>query len=242
MKALDQGETITSRAREAIRRAILNGDLQPGQLYAVNSVAQTLGVSRTPAREALIQLSAEGMVQFERNRGFVVRHATAEDLREIFALRLLLEVPATYAAAQIATKEQTETLEEHLSAMREEELHGDAESFLAADRGFHRSLLLIAGNVRLADYVDSLRNVVLMSGVSTAGRTESIEQILEPHITILEYVSGHEAEAAADAMREHIVNTGRLLLRQDFGDDAVTEFEAHLLGMKQTLPPWQSGV
>jgi DNA-binding GntR family transcriptional regulator len=228
LEALRDEGSITARAAEELRRAILRGDLQPGTLYAVHTVAKELGVSRTPAREALIKLAAEGMIRFERNRGFIVRHAAAQDLQEIFTLRLLLEVPATSAAAQLATAADVRVLEEHIESMRHEKDTDDAESFLAADRGFHRSLLLIGHNVRLAEFVDGLRNVVLMSGVSTANRSESISDILDPHVEILEHVRRRDPEAAAESMRVHLLDTGRRLLRQQFGDGAVAAFDQQL--------------
>jgi DNA-binding GntR family transcriptional regulator len=231
LDTLRHEDSITARAAEELRRAILRGDLQPGTLYAVHSVAKELGVSRTPAREALIKLAAEGMVRFERNRGFVVRHATAQDLQEIFALRLLLEVPATSAAAQLATDADLSVLEKNIESMRHEKETADGESFLAADRGFHRSLLLVGHNVRLAEFVDGLRNVVLMSGVSTLP-SESISDILHPHIEILEHVRRHDPESAAEAMRVHLLDTGRRLLHQEFGTGAVSAFDQQLRLMR----------
>ena len=110
MEPLQLEGSITARVTDALRRAILSGDLQPGVLQAVHTVAGELGVSRTPVREALINLAAQGMVRIERNRGFVVLHASAHDLQEIFSLRLLLEVPAARAATMAATETGLATL------------------------------------------------------------------------------------------------------------------------------------
>lgn len=235
VESLQDNGSITDRATEELRRSILRGDLRPGTLYSVHVIAKELGVSRTPAREALIKLSAEGMVQFERNRGFIVRHATEQDLREIFTLRLVLEVPTTSIATQVATEADIAILEEHIDVMRREHDTGDAENFLARDRSFHRSLLLVGGNVRLAEFVDGLRNAVLMSGVSTANQSETIAEILDPHIKILDHMCKRDPVAAAEAMRVHLLNTGRKLLRQEFGDDAVTAFDDQLRLMGQGL-------
>src|SRR5215212_7531487 len=232
LRSLRPEEPMTVRAADVLRRAILNGGLKPGTLYSVHTVANDLGVSRTPAREALIKLAAEGLVRFERNRGFVVRHTTERDLREIFSLRLLLEVPATYAAAQVATDADVAVLEQHIATMRHEQEHGDAERFLWADRGFHRALLLVGGNTRLAEFVDGLRNVVLMSGVSTANRPGSISDILAQHVELLEHVRRRDPEAAAEAMRLHLLQTGRLLLRQEFGEDAASAFDRQLAQLR----------
>jgi DNA-binding GntR family transcriptional regulator len=222
MQPLANEGSMADRATAALRAAILNGDLEPNTLHAVHTVADRLGVSRTPVREALIRLAADGMVTVHRNRGFVVLHTSAEDLRQIFSLRLLLEVPATRAAALVATDDDIAALEADIERMRQ--AMDDAETFLRADRQFHRTLLTISGNDRLAEFVDGLRNIVLSTGVSTANRSESIEEILEPHVDLLTRVREHDAAGAARSMYEHVLQTARKLIRQEFGDDEATAF------------------
>ncbi|WP_432990609.1 GntR family transcriptional regulator [Dactylosporangium sp. CA-233914] len=219
---------MTDRATSELRSAILRGEFEPGTLHAVHTVAERLGVSRTPVREAVIRLAGEGLVRVQRNKGFVVLGHSPDDLCEIFSLRLLLEVPATRVAAAIATAEDIAALEADIQRMREAMDAGDAERFLREDRQFHRTLLTISGNERLAEFVDSLRNVVLSSGVSTANRTESIEEILDPHLDLLRLVAAHQPEEAASSMRQHLVQTGEKLLGQEFGPDATTQFQAIL--------------
>jgi DNA-binding GntR family transcriptional regulator len=228
MEPLLQEGSMTDRATAALRSAILRGDLEPNTLHAVHTVAERLGVSRTPVREALIRLATEGLVSVQRNRGFVVLRHSSEDLCEIFSLRLLLEVPAARAAAALASPADIEALEANVARMREAMGRGDAERFLREDRQFHRTLLSVSGNERLAEFVDSLRNVVLNRGVSTANRTESIEEILEPHLELLRLVRDHEPEEAAASMRTHLVQTGEKLLAQEFGPDAAAQFRAIL--------------
>jgi DNA-binding GntR family transcriptional regulator len=224
MEPLQSEGSMTDRATSALRSAILRGDLEPNTLHAVHTVAESLGVSRTPVREALIRLAAEGMVRVQRNRGFVVLRHSPQDLVEIFSLRLLLEVPATRAAASMATADHVAALEADIARMRDAMSADDAELFLREDRQFHRTLLSISGNERLAEFVDSLRNVVLSSGVSTANRTESIGEILEPHLELLRLVRDGKPAAAAASMREHLVSTGHKLLTQEFGDEAAARF------------------
>jgi DNA-binding GntR family transcriptional regulator len=112
--------------------------------------------------------------------------------------------------------------------MRQAKDDDDAETFLRADRQFHRTLLSISGNSRLAEFVDSLRNVVLGTGVSTANQTESIEEILEPHVELLRLVREHDAPGAARSMHRHVLETGRKLIGQEFGDDETAAFHTAL--------------
>ena len=91
--------SLTARVRESIRQAIIDGSLEPGSLHSVQSLADIFKVSRTPVREALIDLAGADMVEFERNRGVRILETSVHDLEEILVLRILLEVPATHRAA-----------------------------------------------------------------------------------------------------------------------------------------------
>lgn len=224
MQPLASEGSMADRATAALRTAILNGDLEPDTLHAVHTVADRLGVSRTPVREAVIRLAADGMVRVHRNRGFIVLHTTAAELGQIFSLRLLLEVPAARAAATLATDEDIAALEADIERMRQAMDAQDAETFLRADRQFHRTLLTVSGNDRLAQFVDGLRNVVLSTGVSTANQSESIEEILEPHVELLELVRAHDSAGAARSMHRHILETGHRLIQQEFGDQESAKF------------------
>ncbi len=102
LREIKAESSITDRVRESIRQAIIDGELAPGSLHSVQSLANIFKVSRTPVREALIDLAGADMVEFERNRGVRILETSVNDLEEILVLRILLEVPATHrAAAQI---------------------------------------------------------------------------------------------------------------------------------------------
>jgi DNA-binding GntR family transcriptional regulator len=98
MERLAQTASVNARVLSSLRAAVITGELAPGSLYSVQTLADQLGVSRTPVREALIKLAQQGMVRFERNRGVRVLLTSLHDLEEVFALRLLLEPPAVQRA------------------------------------------------------------------------------------------------------------------------------------------------
>lgn len=228
--------SLTERVADQLRQAILDGEFEPGSIYSVHAIAQELGVSRTPVREALIRLAAQGMVRFERNRGFVVLRSSSQDLQEIFCLRLLLEVPAARAAALRATPAAVAQLEAEAEQMKAATEDDDAAALLVADRGFHRALLTLGGNSRLAEFVDGLRDVVLTRGVSTANRSRPARDVLAPHLELLDHVRRRDAAAAARTMYEHVATTARLLLAQEFGADAVAELDRRIAEMVPDLP------
>lgn len=210
--------SITERVRASIREAIIDGRLAPGSLHSVQTLASSFGVSRTPVREALIDLEGRGMVEFERNRGVRILQTSIHDLEEILSLRILLEVPAAYRAAEQATEETANELSDELIAMRRAARERDEKTMMAHDRRFHEIINEASGNSRLAVYVDSLRDLILTRGASTVGRSRDLPSIVREHETIIAAIEANDPGAAAAAMKSHLVNTASLLLRQE--DDA----------------------
>src|ERR1700754_4253911 len=100
------------RVRDLLEEAILEGELQPGERLRAEALAQRFGTSRTPVREALLQLEAQGLVDVEPNRGAVVRAFDADDLRDLYEVRALLEPQAAARAATRISADDIERLEE----------------------------------------------------------------------------------------------------------------------------------
>lgn len=200
---------------EVVRASIIGGDLAPGELYSVADLAETLHVSRTPVREALIELATRGMVRFERNRGVRILGTSINDLEQIFEIRLMLEVPAARRAVSRMPPDDVKAMRGHLASMERAADAGDVARLWVHDRQFHRALMNASGNRRLAEYVDTLRDMVLVRGVTTAGRARSLEAIVGEHRAILERVEAGDAEGTAAALRAHIEQTARLLIAQE---------------------------
>lgn len=212
---------LSARAREAIRSAIILGQLAPGTLHSVQALANRFGISRTPVREALIDLSKQGMVRFERNRGVRILETSVHDLEEILAIRLLLEPPATYRAVAQLTPAGLRELEIEVDKMASASDRGDRFSFMRHDRRFHSIVLGMSGNRRLQEFVDQIRDLVVARGNSTLGTTRSPRELVDEHRVILDRIRGGDALGAASAMREHISRTGCLLIAQEGGDPDV---------------------
>jgi DNA-binding GntR family transcriptional regulator len=224
VKQVRQTTAVNAQVLDALRAAVITGELPAGTLHSVATLAGQLGVSRTPVREALIKLAQQGMVRFERNRGVRILQTSLHDLEEVFALRLLLEVPATRRAVQLlGTATQAATLRELrrvFAAMESAAAADDEFRMWEHDRRFHRVLLEASGNGRLAEYVDGLRDMVLRRGVSTAHQSRTLEVIVEEHRVVLERVLAGDADGAAEAMRVHILHTAELLVAQEAGAEA----------------------
>lgn len=213
---------------EKIRQSIVDGELKPGTLYSIYQLAEELGVSRTPVREAVLNLADAGMLTIERNRGIRVRGLSVRDLYEIFDLRLLLEVPSAARAARINNPELTSSLYAHLGTMRDAIRQRDVSAFAASDRALHTEILLAGGNGRLLHQVNALRDATQAMGASTVNESRGAHQIEQEHVPIVQAIAAANPVAAAAAMRVHLIETGLLLMKQIA---AVTG---------ETLPdPWQ---
>ncbi|MEV5301940.1 GntR family transcriptional regulator [Amycolatopsis methanolica] len=215
MRQIGNDANLAGKILDELKSAIVNGELVAGSLYSVHDLAERLGVSRTPVREALIQLAERGMVRFERNRGVRILQTSLHDLEEVFAIRLLLEVPATHRAVTQRTAAWVKELGAQLKAMRAAAEKRDEATFMAADRRFHEVINEASGNVRLARYIDSLRDMVLLRGASTVDTSRSLSDILAEHEEIFALIEAGKADEAAESMRAHLLNTARLLIGQE---------------------------
>jgi len=206
-----------SRTREvfhAVREAIIRGELRAGELYSVADLADDFGVSRTPVREALIELASRGMVRFERNRGVRVVEWGLSDLLEIFELRIMIEVPLARKAAEAGDPEFIAALTDNVERTRAVAATAEQHEFWDLDREFHRMILQKAGNRRAEKYIETLRDLILLRDATTAGRSRSWDAILAEHVAILDAFRSGSPDEVATAMRHHLDQTLRLLAAQ----------------------------
>ncbi|MEV4103419.1 GntR family transcriptional regulator [Nonomuraea sp. NPDC049649] len=209
--------SLAAQTYEAIRRAIVTGELAPGSLHSVVDIAAQLGVSRTPVREALLQLATHGVVRFERSRGVRILEVSTRDIEEIYTLRYLLEVPSAYRAAPLMTDERLAQLSKALERMRQACEVGDERLFQEEDVLFHELILEVAGNTRVTQSVATMRAQMAARGLSTT-KTRTLWDIWRVHERILERLQARDEQGAAEAMRDHLLETTRLLITQSTGD------------------------
>ena len=185
------------RLRDLLEEAILEGDLKPGERLRAEALAQRFGTSRTPIREALLQLEAQGLVDVEPNRGAVVRSFDRDDLFDLYQLRALLEP----RAAALATPRISEQDIEALHALCE------AEDHMAANEAFHRIILEAAGSPRLLDAMRAAtgipRTFRSVFWHDERQREESLEVL--PDRRLVGAFNARDADLAEAVMRMHIL-------------------------------------
>ncbi|REE96454.1 GntR family transcriptional regulator [Thermomonospora umbrina] len=214
MREIVGAHNLNRQVSEALREAIHTGELRPGELYSVSRLAERMGVSRTPVREALLGLVDTGLVRVERNRGFRVVRRDPRHIAEVFHLRLLLEVPATRLAARHPAPDLLDALRGELAEMRRAADDRDEARFMRHDRAFHDLILASGGNALLTSTVAGLRDTITTVGASTVDQTRSLTDIAAEHAPILDALAAGDETAAASAMRHHVAHTGELLLAQ----------------------------
>jgi len=197
----------------AVRDGMTAGELVPDQTYSVYQLADLLGVSRSPVREALLRLAEAGLVEIARNRGFRVVLPRARDVEEIFEVRLALEVPAAHRAAEVATDADRARLRSLLDRMAAAAAAGHETAYFDADRALHRALLEIAGNRRATRVVDDLRATTALLGPRTTATGRTLTGIHAEHEPVVAAVLAGDPGAAARAMGDHLTRTGALVAR-----------------------------
>lgn len=205
--------SLRERARDAIRASIISGDLVPDGVYSVAVLAQRLGVSATPIREALFDLGSEGLIEVLPKRGLRIPRLSDADLDEITSLRLMLEVPPIAALAADGTLllrhgEQAAARLDDIAAQTERAARGgDIIGFLTADKAFHMGLLELTGNRRLIELVGRLRDQSRLYGLSGLHASGALARSAAEHAGILAAVRGRDAAGATARMERHLRHT-----------------------------------
>ncbi|MHB8394740.1 MAG: GntR family transcriptional regulator [Candidatus Dormibacteria bacterium] len=199
--------SLRDRARHAIWASIVAGEVEAGQIYPVAHFTARLGVSATPIREALFDLTGTGIVEVVRNRGFRVPVITDRDLDNLLDLRMMLERPAVVRVAEQNLLGDPSELRELAEAILERARRGDISSFLSADRHFHGELLQRAGNPRLTEIVMNLRDQTRLYGLGHLAESGRLVESARIHVDLLEALERGDGAAADNLMQRHLRHT-----------------------------------
>jgi DNA-binding GntR family transcriptional regulator len=187
---------------ELLRQRIFSRALAPGDWIDELKIAEELEISRTPLREAIKVLATEGLVTMKMRRGAYVTEVNDKDLRDVFHLMAVLEADAAVTAAQTATDEQLEELNDlHLQL---EKSTKDRVQFFTINEAFHVKLLEVANNRWRDQMVADLRKVMKLNRAQSLLKAGRIQESLAEHTAIMAALNKRDAKAAQMAMRLHI--------------------------------------
>jgi DNA-binding GntR family transcriptional regulator len=198
--------TGAAAAEEAIRDAILQGSLLPGQELRESVLAERLGVSRTPVREALLSLEAAGLVEAPRGRSARVRKRTPEDLMKAYELRAVIEAYAAGQAAQVIQREAIDLLNASCERFEGNLSVDDAGVLVRENQAFHRLIHQNCDNPRLPPIVRQLTEMPLVYSAYAWYSRDRRFRSHKQHVAMTEAFDRRDSTAAADIMHEHIID------------------------------------
>ena len=189
-----------------LREAILKGDLEPGERLMEIALANRLGVSRTPIREAIRKLELEGLVVMIPRRGAQVASITKKDLQDVLEVRSSLEVLATELACERINAEQLDALKGALNRFEEVLGSGDVSVIARADVDFHDVIFSATGNARLVQILNNLREQMYRYRLEYLKDFSSHARLLEEHRQLMEAIAARDQKNAAMIIKAHIEN------------------------------------
>ncbi|MGE5598300.1 MAG: GntR family transcriptional regulator [Bacteroidota bacterium] len=216
---LDNYKPLRELVFEALREAIVKGVLKPGERMMEIQLAEEMGVSRTPVREAIRKLELEGLVAMVPRKGAYVASLSMKDIVEVFEIRGALEGLAAELAAERITEEELEELERYLVRITESIESDDLSSMVEVDTDFHSQLYRASRNERLSLIISNLREQIQRFRKTSLSLPGRMRAALEEHKKIVEALSARDGALARRLAEEHIENAEQSLMDVIRGGD-----------------------
>ncbi|MEO3974436.1 GntR family transcriptional regulator [Streptomyces sp. CAU 1734] len=199
-----QRHSVRGQILQALRTALIDGDLIPGEVYSAPALGDRFGVSATPVREAMQQLAAEGAVEVVPNRGFRVTVRTPRELAELAELRALIEAPVVLRLARTVPAGRWRELRPSAEATMAAAAAGDRVLYAEADRAFHRALLALSGNDQLVTVADDLhRRAQWPLTASPAVHRADLMADAAEHLALLDALAADDSAMVRRLVRAH---------------------------------------
>ncbi|MFE9434478.1 FCD domain-containing protein [Streptomyces sp. NPDC006640] len=200
-----QRASVRGQILDALRTALVAGELAPGEVYSAPALGDRFGVSATPVREAMQQLALEGAVEVVPNRGFRVIERGTRELAELAEIRGLIEVPVMLRLARTVSAAQWTELRPLAEATVRAASSGCRATYAETDRTFHRAVLALAGNAQLVRIADDLHRRAqwpLVGGPVSRGRADLVADAAE-HTALLDALIAGDLAVVQALVREH---------------------------------------
>lgn len=199
-------------AYERIKKLLTTGQLEFGKIYSANQFAEILGVSRTPVREALLQLTTEGYLVSTLGRGFKIRDFSQKEVKDFFETRQMIEVYVIEHLVNLLDEDDFRYLEECCLRMRKNLGAAQTMAFLEADKDFHMSLVRRYHNLFFESIMGDIRNLISIFGQRALSHPGRTREVIEEHERILQSLRQMNRKEAVDAMVFHLDTTEKYLL------------------------------
>lgn len=209
---LDNYKPLRELVFESLREAIIMGNLRPGERLMEIQLAEQMGVSRTPVREAIRKLELEGLVVMVPRKGAYVAGLSIKDIADVFEIRKALEGLAAELAADRISDEEIENLERVLHRLADSVEHKKLDEFIDVDTEFHAVLFQAGRNDRLSQMISNLREQIHRFRNTSLSMPGRMTAALEEHRKIVEAISQHDVDEAKRLAQEHIENAENTIM------------------------------
>jgi DNA-binding GntR family transcriptional regulator len=214
-----QGQkTLREAVYERLKQAIVEGQIAPGEHLVETKLAERLGVSRIPVREALLRLEREQLVSASA-KGLIVSSITRTNIQEVYAIRAALEALGCRLAAEKITPEEKAQLGDILRRSRDCITANDITGLTACDIEFHDVLIAASRNATLKKVLDQLRDSVRRLRAVSIALPGRPEQVLKDHTAIADAVCAGDGERAQSLVHAHILDAAQRLLESVTDDN-----------------------
>jgi phosphonate utilization transcriptional regulator len=202
---LVQANSLSTLVQKEIERLILAGDLAAGSKLTEATIAELLGVSRGPVREAFRALEGSGLVRLEKNRGVYVRQISVEEADQIYELRAVLDEFVGRRLAETATPAQVRELRDIVARMEKAAARNDVDAYLATNLEFHDRMVELTGNAKLLLVYRRLVNELHLFRRTALAQGGALPASTREHREIVDRIAAHQSGAAGKALHDHVV-------------------------------------
>lgn len=209
---LDNYKPLREVVFETLRDAIINGKLAPGERLMEVQLAEEMGVSRTPVREAIRKLELEGFVVMVPRKGAYVAGVSIKDIADVFEIRAALEALAARLAAERITDDELDHLERAIVSINKVSDGKNIDKVVESDTDFHDIIYQASRNKRLINIITNLKEQIQRFRATSLAVTGRTKTAVEEHKQIAEALSDRDAELAAELARRHIENAENVML------------------------------
>ena len=212
LSKLEQPGTLQNLAYERIKTLLINGQLEFDEVYSANHFAEILGVSRTPIREALLQLTSEGFFVSLRGRGFKIKEFSEKEVQDFFEARKMIEAYVIEQLVDEVSAEDLKPLDDSLAQMINGHKKTETYGFLEADKSFHMNLIRRYENSLLESIMGNIRDFISILGPKALASPGRVQEVIREHQHILEALHQNDRVKAIQAIQYHLDATEKSLL------------------------------
>jgi len=204
LNKINKPESLAKTAYKSLRHSILTNELTAGVVYNEKNIAMDLGISRTPVREALLELASKRLVKFLPQKGVVINTFSARDIEDVFEIRTVLEV---FSIKKICLNHENidiSILNEYMDEQKKAVKNQDVHRFIDADRKFHIGFTKLTHNNYLMDMMNDIRDIMHLMGFKALSTKGRMEEVVTEHENILNAVAQGDSITAMEKMVTHL--------------------------------------